>query len=141
MERYRLSFCNAIKLDEDLAEFIVDEGVELNLALVDEYHAWIVAHLQRPYLLLVHKVNAYHYDFASQTAMGTLLGIKAAAFVVYTHISQLTTQVMLSMPRDADWVYRIFNNRDDALMWLGMQRESNDHDGKTLKSTSKSLIR
>ncbi|OAI01486.1 hypothetical protein A1353_18175 [Methylomonas methanica] len=134
MERFRLSFCNAIKLDEDLAEFVVDEGVEFNLARVDEYHAWIVAHLQRPYLLLVHKVNAYHYDFASQTALGTLPGIKAAAFVVYSHISQLTTQVMLSMPRDADWVYRIFNNRDDALNWLGMQRESSD---QTISSTEK----
>lgn len=124
MEQYRLSFCNAIKLDVDLAEFVVDEGVEFNLARVHEYHAWIHAHLQSPCLVLVHKLNAYHYDFASQTALGTLSDIKAVAFVVYTQISRLTTEVMLSMPRDADWIYQIFDDRDDAILWLTDQRHT-----------------
>jgi hypothetical protein len=31
---------------------------------------------------------------------------------------------MLSMPRDANWVYRIFDNRDEALNWLERQRET-----------------
>jgi len=122
MERHRLSFCNAIKLDDNLAEFIVDEGVEFNQARVDEYHAWIEANLQRPYLVLVHKLNAYHYDFTAQRKVGTLPGIKAVAFVVYSNISKMVTQVMLSMPRDADWAYSIFDNRDEALSWLESQR-------------------
>jgi hypothetical protein len=124
MQRYRLSFCNAIKLGDDIAELIVDEGVEFNLARVDEYHAWIAGHLQSPYLLLVNKLNAYNYDFASQIRIGTLPGIKAVGFVVYSKISKLGTQVMLSMPRDANWVYRIFDNRDEALNWLERQRET-----------------
>lgn len=121
MEQYRLSFCNAIKLNANLAEFIVDEGVELNLARVDEYHDWIETNLQSPYLLLVHKLNAYHYDFAAQQKVSTLPGIKAVAFVVYSNISKTVTQIMLSMPREAEWDYRIFDNREQALSWLETQ--------------------
>lgn len=118
MERHRLSFCNVIKLNDDLAEFIVDEGVEFNLARVNEYHAWIEANMRSPYLILVNKLNAYTYDFAAQQKVGALPGIKAVAFVVYSNTSKMITQIMLSMPRDADWDYQFFGNRDDALNWL-----------------------
>lgn len=124
MELHRLSFCNVIKLSDDLAEFVVDEGVEFDLPRVDEYHTWINTHLESPYLVLVHKLNSYTYNFAAQRKLGTLPGLKAVAFVVYSNISQLATQVMLSMPRDSNWIHRIFDNRDDALRWLETQRVS-----------------
>ena len=124
MELHRLSFCKAIKLADDMAEFVVDEGVEFNLDRVDEYHFWITGHLRSPYFLLIHKLHAYTYDFASQRKLGTLPGIQAAAFVVYSNVSELATEVMLSMPRESEWIYRIFDNRDDAVAWLEYQRES-----------------
>lgn len=121
MELHQLSFGKAIKLDEDLAEIIVDESVVMNIKMVDEYHDWISSHLKDPCFLLINKVNSYTYTFDAQLKIATLPQIKAMAVVVYSSLSKITTQSLSEYPREKDWNVNIFNNRDDALSWLEKQ--------------------
>ena len=58
MDLHELSFGKMIVLSDDLAEVIVDEGVEMDLQMVDEYHEWILEHLDSPCMLLINKKYA-----------------------------------------------------------------------------------
>ena len=55
MNNKKLSFADINILREDIAEVIVHEGIEMDLAMVDEYHAYLQKHLQSPFSLLVNK--------------------------------------------------------------------------------------
>lgn len=66
MELHELSFAKIIILREDIAEVIVNEGVEMTVEMVDEYHNFLLSHLRAPFSLLVNKLNAYTYDFDAQ---------------------------------------------------------------------------
>lgn len=122
MELHQLSFGKAIKLNDDLAEIIVDESVVLDIAMVDEYHDWIANNLKDPCFLLINKVNSYTYTFDAQMKIATLPQIKAMAVVVYNKLSEITTQNLSEYPRERSWNLNIFNNRDEALAWLNKQR-------------------
>ena len=122
MELQELSFCKAIKINNDLAEFIVDEGVEFSLPMVKEYHDWILNNLTKPCLILVNKINSYTYTIDALQEVGTIPEIKAIAFVVYSRVSEITTESVTDFPRDTVWNSRIFNNREEAFHWLEGQR-------------------
>ncbi|TSA49673.1 MAG: hypothetical protein D4R48_02985 [Nitrosomonadales bacterium] len=122
MELHDLGFLKAIKIKDDLAEFIVNDGVEFDLPMVDVYHNWITTHLTAPCLVLVNKMNAYTYTFEAQRIIGTLPAIKAVAFVVYNRVSEITTNNLAAMPRDIAWNKKIFDNREEAIAWLESQR-------------------
>ncbi len=48
-----LSFGKAIILNSNLAEIIVDDGVEIDLTMITEYHNWIPKNLSDPCMVLV----------------------------------------------------------------------------------------
>ena len=123
MEQHRLSFSTAIKLDGDLAEFINDDGVEIRVAMVDEYHQWLRQHLSNPCLVLVNKRNRYTYTFDAQQEIGSIKEIKAIAFVTYDKASTVVTELLSSIPRARQWNSRTFHDREQALAWLVSQRE------------------
>lgn len=122
MDEHRLSFSTAFKLADDLAEFINDEGVEITIEMVDEYHHWVRANLASPALILVNKRNAYSYTFEAQQYIGTAPEIRAIAFVTYNAVSTLTTRDLAEQPRPRPWRARIFDDRELALEWLTAQR-------------------
>ncbi|MCW8956905.1 MAG: hypothetical protein OQL09_08485 [Gammaproteobacteria bacterium] len=113
-----------IKLSDDMAEVIVDEGVVIDMDMVQEYHTWIEDNLSDPCMLLVNKINPYTYTFEAQKEIATLDKIKAMAVVVYNRISEVTTRDLASFPREREWHIQIFDSRHDALSWLESQRQS-----------------
>ena len=58
-----LPFATIIKLREDIAEVIINEGVEMNLDMVNQYHEYLLLHFKAPFSLLINKVNSYTYNF------------------------------------------------------------------------------
>jgi hypothetical protein len=118
MDLHELPFAKIIVLDEDLAEVLIDEGVEMNTAMVAAYHDFLLTHLQAPFSLLINKINAYTYDFEAQGSLATLEQINAMAVVTYNRISMISTEALASMPRSKEWNLRIFSDRDVALAWL-----------------------
>lgn len=122
MKTYNLSFATIKLLRDDIAEVIVNEGVELNKELVDQYHDFLLSHLTKPFSLLINKVNSYSYDAEAQENLATLKEINAMAVVAYSRTTRITTEDLASYPRSTKWNLRIFPNRLDALAWLSMQQ-------------------
>ncbi|NQY48761.1 MAG: hypothetical protein HRT50_06610 [Colwellia sp.] len=123
MKLYALSFTRIILLSDSIAEVIVNEGVEMNLAMVSQFHEFLLAHLQSPFSLLINKVNAYSYDFDAQITIGNLTEIHAMAVVAYNQATQISTTYMLeAIPRPVAWNLRIYTDREVALNWLQLEQ-------------------
>lgn len=123
MDLYELPFAKIIILRDDIAEVIVNEGVQMTVGMVDQYHAFLLSHLQHPFSLLINKVNAYSYDFDAQEKLATLAEIRAMAVIVYNRVSRIATETLASFPRAVKWNLKIFSSRAEALEWLETQQE------------------
>ncbi len=122
MELHDIGLGRIIKLSGDTAEVIAAEGVEVDMPMVDEYHEWIAGHLAAPAFLLINRVNAYSYTFEAEQKIGSLDQVRAIAVLVYSRISEMTADYMISLPRKLPWNVRIFHDRDAAIEWLETQR-------------------
>jgi len=118
MDSHELPFAKIIVLDKDLAEVLINDGVEMNTEMVAEYHDFLLARLKAPFSLLVNTVNAYSYDFEAQANLVTLEQINAMAVFTYHRISMSSTEALASMPRSKEWNLRIFSDRGEAPAWL-----------------------
>lgn len=118
MDLYELRFGKIIRLSNNIAEVIINESVEMNEAMVDEYHEFLIAHLQAPFCLLINKINSYSYDFAAQMNLATIQQIKAMAVVAYNRVAESATVSLIDTPRKVGWNIKIFSNREEALQWL-----------------------
>ena len=124
MDLYELSFAKIIILRDDLAEVMINDGVQMDADMVAQYHEFLLAHLRAPFSLLINKINSYSYNFEAQEKLATLKEINAMAVVAYNRVTRLTTETLASFPRDVKWNLRIFSNREDALAWLLSQQNA-----------------
>ena len=122
MDLYELPFAKIIILRDDIAEVMINDGVEMNVGMVEQYHSFLLSHLQAPFSLLINKVNSYTYDFHAQEELATLKEIKAMAVIANNRVTKITTETLASFPRDVEWNLKIFSNRDEALVWLFSQQ-------------------
>jgi hypothetical protein len=118
MSLYELPFAKIAILREDIAEVYMNEGVEIDINMINEYHAFLLSHLRAPFSLLVNKVNTYSYDFEAQRKLATLLEINAIAVVAYSRVARIAMDSLASFPREIEWNMSLFTNRTDALTWL-----------------------
>lgn len=125
MELHILSFAKIVILKPDIAEVIINDGVVMDLAMVRQYHHFLISHLQAPFALLINKINEYSYDFQAQLAIGNIEQINAMAIVAYTRKSQITTHLLTeTTPRKIAWNFHLFPERDMALEWLEEQQQN-----------------
>jgi len=127
MDLHDLPFAKIIILRDDIAEVMINDGVKMDMAMVEQYHDFLLSHLRAPFSLLVNKVNSYTYDFDAQEKLATLTEIKAMAVVAYNRVTAITTETLASYPRNVKWNLRIFSNRDEALAWLLSEQETDNH--------------
>jgi hypothetical protein len=123
MDLHELPFAKIIILRHDIAEVIINDGVKMDIAMVEQYHDFLLSHLRAPFSILVNKINSYTYDFDAQEKLATLKEINAMAVVAYNPVTEITTEILASYPRNVKWNLRIFSNRDDALTWLLSEQE------------------
>jgi len=118
MTIHGLGFGKIILLEDDLAEVIINQGIDLTEAMVDEYHDFLRSHLQAPFSLLINKINDYSYTFAAQEKLAAIPEIHAMAVVSYKQATQRVTQLLTTIPREVEWNLQMFPERDLALAWL-----------------------
>ena len=118
MTTHKLSFANIKILAPDLAEVIVDHGVEMTGSMVDEYHDFLRGHLSAPFSLLINKINEYSYDFSAQEKLAAIPEIDRMAVVAYKRATVNVTRLMTKIPREYQWQLEIFSDRNTALAWL-----------------------
>jgi len=123
MNSFKLSFAQINLLNEHIAEVIVNEGIELNMSMVEEYHAFLLSHLKPPFSLLINKINAYTYTFEAQKNIANLTEIQALAVISYNKVTSITTRQLASFPRNTRWNLQIFSDKTDALNWLKTEQE------------------
>ena len=63
MKLYELPFAKIIILDDNIAEVMIDHGVEMDVEMVEQYHDFLLSHLRPPFSLLINKIKSYAYDF------------------------------------------------------------------------------
>jgi len=123
METYQLSFAQITILRPDIAEVVVNDGIEMNMAMVNEYHKFLIAHLTAPFSLLINKINSYSYDFEAQIHLANINEINAMAIVAYTKATQYSTHSLATGAfRKKSWNIEIFHERQTALSWLENQQ-------------------
>lgn len=123
MDLYELSFAKIIILNDNVAEVMINDGIEMNEDMVKEYHAFLISHLRSPFSLLINKINSYTYDFQAQMQLATIKEIKAMAVVAYNRVTEITTEALVSLPRNEKWNIQIFSNRNEALDWLLLEQQ------------------
>lgn len=121
MKTFDLSFGTVTLLRQDLAELVVDQGIEMDLDMVDEYHMFISEFLADPCAILINKINQYTYNFEAQLAISNLEKIKAIAAVAYSDASRVASEMLMKLPTHKQWNMRIFSDRGSALRWLEQQ--------------------
>ncbi len=124
MSTHRLSFATIELLSPNLAEVIVDEGADISLTMVDEYHSFLLSHLTVPFCLLINKKNSYSYQAMAQLKIADLPQILAMAVVAYKSTTEVVTNLLIQMPRQTHWNIQIFYDRDHALRWLKLKQKS-----------------
>ncbi|NQZ23615.1 MAG: hypothetical protein HRT53_16380 [Colwellia sp.] len=125
MTVHELPFSKIILLSESIAEVIINEGVELDEAMVDQYHEFLLKHLSAPFSLLINKINSYSYSFAAQINLATLKEINAMAVVTYNSAAELATNnLATAVPREVEWNLKMFTSRDNALNWLQLEQKT-----------------
>lgn len=115
---YTLSFGKIVVLKDNLAEVIVDEGVEMDMPAVGEFHDFLLSNFKAPICLLVNKCNSYSYTFEAQKNIVSLKEIKVVAVVVNTVGSEMAAEMVLNISKTKDWYAEIFRKRDEALNWI-----------------------
>jgi len=121
MGSYRLSFCDVISVSDNITETIVDENIEVDNVMIDEYHLWLAKHHDGDFGLLVNKKNHYSYTFNAQLEIGMIDRIKAIAVIVPDLTREIAARSMLNMGIRRNIPFEIFYRRDKAITWLAEQ--------------------
>ncbi|WP_372755563.1 hypothetical protein [Mariniflexile sp.] len=124
MKTYKLSFGEIIVIKENLAEVIVNEGVEMNEVLIDEYHDFLLTYLKPPIFLLINKKNSYSYNFQAQRTIINLKEIEAMAVVVSSTAGLMSTETLININKSSNWNIQLFRDRVEALNWLNVLETS-----------------
>ncbi|MEN3322757.1 hypothetical protein VP395_03395 [Mariniflexile soesokkakense] len=118
MKTYKLSFGTISIIESNIAEVIVNDGVEMDEVMVDEYHDFLLNYLEVPFSLLINKLNSYSYNFKAQKMIVNLKEINAMAVVVGTSGGLMSTETLIKMNENNNWNILLFHKREEALSWL-----------------------
>lgn len=121
MKTYKLSFGEIIILKANLAEVIINEGVLMDLDMVNEYHKFLLKHLEAPFSLLINKKHSYTYTFDAQKNIASLDEIKAMAVVVEGFNAKTSTNFLISINSGNKWNIKTFRLRNEAISWIDEQ--------------------
>tara|TARA_R110002049_G_scaffold185393_3_gene353605 strand:+ start:287 stop:655 length:369 start_codon:yes stop_codon:yes gene_type:complete len=121
MKTHKLSFGEIIILKANLAEVIINDEVLMDLDMVNEYHEFLLTHLEAPFSLLINKKFSYAYTFRAQKVIASLREIKSMAVVAEGFNAKTSTNFLISMNKGNNWNIKTFRLRDEAIIWLEKQ--------------------
>ncbi len=118
-DEYKLPF-GCLKCPRDnIIELVIDEGIEVNVAMVRVLHATIEQLVgDEPTGFIVHKLHPYSVSFDAQQIIGNLPGITVSAVVAYNQLGEMTAQQIITMSEMAERDIEIFPTLENAIFWL-----------------------
>jgi len=118
MEMHQISFARIYILHSKLAEIIVDDGIDINMVMVNEIHTSLLSLLDDTFSLLVNKTHAYSTQLDALIEFGTLRAIDKIAVFAPNKLAKMSADFSASIPSSAELNIEVFTDRDDALAWL-----------------------
>jgi hypothetical protein len=96
-------------------EITIDEGVELNQGHIERIEEGLLEKYDGPYGLLINRKNPYSHTCGSMEKVARLRNLAALAIIAYSDLSRQIASVHQLYQKNV----RIFQDRDQALIWLG----------------------
>ncbi len=118
MELIELSFVKISILRSDLAEIMVDEGIDINMDMVEEIHNALLSTFTDSFSLLINKTNSYSTQLDALIQFGTLTAIDKIAVFAPNKLAKFSADFAATIPSSAVLNIQVFTNRDEALAWL-----------------------
>lgn len=123
---YRLSFCTLCFRDDDIAILEIDDGVEVDAAMVREISSLADRLLDRPIGLLSNRKHSYSLSFETMTSLARSPHMAALAIVVYSNKSKLLVEIQNRIVSAIQQrPIRVFTVMDEAVDWLHMLLKHN----------------
>lgn len=118
MELHKLSFGKVGVLRHNIAEVIVDEGVNVDLVMVEEIHHCFLSIFTHSFSLLINKTNSYSTELDALIEFGKLENIDKIAVFAPNKMAKLSADFAADIPSSAVLDIQVFPNRNDAFTWL-----------------------
>lgn len=118
MEIQQVSFATIYILKANLGEIIVNEGVDIDISMVEEIHLKLLNTLEQPFSLLINKRNAYSTQLDALIKFGKLPAINKIAIFAPNKLAKLSADFSATIPSSATLNIDVFTDRDTALAWL-----------------------
>jgi hypothetical protein len=118
MEVQQTSFAKICVLSDDLAEIIVDSGVDINLEMVDEIHHYLLSIFSHCFSLLINKSNSYSTQLDALIQFGTLDRIDKIAIFSPNKLAKMSAEFSASIPSSTSLNIEVFTERNETLTWL-----------------------
>jgi len=118
MEMHQISFARISILRSDLAEVIVNDGVDINIDMVDEIHTALLSLLDDSFSLLINKTYAYSTQLDALIQFGALSAINKIAVFAPNKLAKMSADFSATIPSSAELNIEVFTERDEALSWL-----------------------
>ncbi len=113
-----LSFCRVIIIDANIIEVILNDGIEIDSAMVDEFFAFTAEKMNPVISVLLNKATKYSYNFEALMRLSVSTKIRNIGVVVYDPIAVNSVNFLNERYNQSQKNVKIFKTREDALAWL-----------------------
>ena len=118
MDVHQISFAKITVLRNDLAEIVVDNGVDINVKMVDEIHHCFLSIFSHTFSLLINKTNSYSTQLDALMQFGTLASINKIAIFAPNKMARMSADFSATIPSSKSLNIEVFIDRNDAILWL-----------------------
>lgn len=119
------SFGRVKIISNNIAEIVINHGVEITLDTVQEYETLMNEHFNEHYATIVNRINNYCYAYEAILCVGSAKNLKAVAVINYGVECEQQSKNIKTV-RDIDKLnIKVFSGlklgRDSAIEWLNSQ--------------------
>ncbi|RHW76938.1 hypothetical protein [Colwellia sp. RSH04] len=119
---HRLSFASVKLINPNIAEVIVDAGVNISIEMVEEYEALLGQLFHDEFALIVNQINSYDYSFEAKLLIGSHEKLKAIAVIFYNKNAEKIASEIANLRRVDDFNVRLYPGlelgRQECMTWL-----------------------
>ncbi len=118
----RLSFAYVNKIEENIAEVIIDNNVIITLEMIEEYDRYLTENFTGNFGLLINRINHYSYTFEAKLTIGSVKGLCAMAVVYYNRMSKESTLSIMNARVNDNFNLKLFSGlelgKQSGVDWL-----------------------
>ena len=118
MEVHQISFAKIAVINSYLAEVTVNNGVDIDIDMVDEIHKALMSLLGHTFSLLINKSNAYSTQLDALIKFGSLPAIDKIAVFAPNKLAQMSADFSATIPSSQALNIQVFTEREEAMNWL-----------------------